>query len=237
MERLTIPLAEINFETKADGADLSTFKGYGAVFNNVDLGGDTIAPGAFTATIAKARKSGLWPAMLSQHGGMGLTAQDLTPVGLWLDMDEDSRGLKLDGALAPTPRGQELGALMKMQPRPAINGLSIGYIPRDYEIHEPSKTGPYRTLKAVDLIEISLVTFPMNPKARVTGVKAIGDTERDVERWLMQDAGLTRREARVVLNQGFKALLAGMRDAADESSDELQALLASARSRGAAFSI
>lgn len=218
MERMLIPLREVKFAA----ADSMEFSGYGAVFGNVDAYGDVIQPGAFADTLAEARKSGVWPSMLSQHGAWGMTAEDLTPVGVWTDLAEDGIGLKATGVLAPTPRGQELYTLMKMQPRPAIDGLSIGYIPKDWTARSKPEE-PRRTLKRVELIEISPVTFPANGKARVASVKSgLLDNERDIERWLMQDAGLSRKDARIVINSGFKALI-GMQDAAGESA-ELTAL-------------
>lgn len=208
MDRMLIPLREIKFAESADGAGAGVmeFSGYGAVFGNVDAYGDVIAPGAFADTLAAAVKSGIFPSMLSQHGGWGMTAQDLTPVGVWSSLAEDGVGLKVTGVLAPTPRGQELHALMKMQPRPAIDGLSIGYIPKDWTPRSKPEE-PRRTLKRVDLLEISPVTFPANGKARVTAVKSLADNERDLEAWLQRDAGLSRKEAQIVISRGFRALL------------------------------
>jgi len=228
MERMLIPLREVKFKA----GDAMEFSGYGAVFGNIDAYGDVIAPGAFADTLANARKSGVWPAMLSQHGGWGMTSEDLTPVGVWTDLAEDGIGLKNDGVLAATVRGKELHTLMKMQPRPAIDGLSIGYIAKDWTPRSKPEE-PRRTLKRVDLIEISLVTFPANGKARVSSVKALGDNERDIELCLMQAARLSRRDARIAIKQGFKALI-GMQDAADESA-ELAALAEAVKKRGAAF--
>jgi len=51
-------------------------------------------------------------------------------------------------------------------------------------------------------------------------VKSGDFTERDFERWLMQDAGLTRSESRIVINQGFKSLIA-MQDAGSSELAEL----------------
>ena len=221
MERTFIPLREIKFASDDTGA--MEFSGYGAVFGNVDAYGDVILPGAFADTLATAHKTGVFPAMLSQHGGWGMTAQDLTPVGVWSSLSEDGVGLKLDGVLAPTPRGQELGILMKMKPRPAIDGLSIGYIAKEWTPRSKPEE-PRRTLKKVDLIEISPVTFPANGKARVTSVKSLADNERDIEAWLQRDAGLSRKEAQIVIARGFKALL-DQRDAVGGELGELAALL------------
>lgn len=206
IERMTCSLVEL----KLAGPDTEmAFSGYGAVFGNLDSYGDVIQKGAFARTIHEAKSSGLWPAMLEQHGGWGIAAGDLTPIGVWTDMDEDDVGLKLSGKFAPTPRGQEMYALMRMTPRPAINGLSIGYQAVKWR-NRTTPEEPRRTLEEVKLWEISPVTFPANGKARVSSVKTDADPVeqiRNFERWLMHDAGLTRSDARVVINQGFKALL------------------------------
>lgn len=219
MERLACTLVELKFDA-ADAATM-TFSGYGAVFGNVDSYGDVIQKGAFADTLAEAKASGVWPAMLSQHGGWGMTAEDMTPVGIWTDLEEDAKGLKVIGKLADTPRGRELYALMKMQPRPAIDGLSIGYRPKKWTAGT-KPTEPRRKLEVVELIEISPVTFPANGKARVRSVKGAEMTERDFERYLMQDAGFSRSEARQIIANGFKSL-AAMPDAGARF-DELAAL-------------
>lgn len=205
-----------------------TFSGYGAVFGNIDSYGDVIQPGAFAETLSSAQQSGRWPAMLLQHGGYGMGADDMTPIGIWTSLSEDGHGLKVEGKLADTVRGKEAYALLKMDPRPAIDGLSIGYIAKKFT-NRSKPEEPRRKLEQVDLMEVSLVTFPANGKARISAVKSL-DNERDIERWLTQDAGLSRREARIVINQGFKALL-GTQDATGELAELAEAL----KRRGAAF--
>lgn len=184
LERMSCGLIEL----KLAGADAMTFEGYGAVFGNVDAYGDVIEQGAFSAFLGDV-KSGKqpWPSMLSQHGGWGMTADDLTPVGVWLDLSEDSKGLKVSGKFADTPRGRELHTLAKMDPRPAINGLSIGYIAKEWEPRS-KPDDPRRRLKRIDVMEVSPVTFPANRKALVESVKSIDDlaTLKDCEHALIQ---------------------------------------------------
>jgi uncharacterized protein len=172
------------FEVKASG-DEGIITGYGSVFGNVDSYGDTVAPGAFRKTILDA-KTGVsqWPAMLLQHGDD--TVDGRMPVGIWLEMTEDSKGLRLKGKMADTKRGRETLALLKMTPRAALNGLSIGYRAKDFELH--GKGSPARrTLKAVDLVEVSLVTFPADRFARVGSVKSWFDDEPEAEAMTMKD--------------------------------------------------
>ena len=223
MDRIDCALRELKLAPAESAA--MTFSGYGAVFGNVDAYGDVIAPGAFAETLATAQKTGIWPAMLLQHGGsmFGGGAMDQTPIGVWTSLAEDGKGLKVEGTLAPTPRGQEVHALMKMAPRPAIDGLSIGFIPIKWR-NRSTPDEPRRTLETIKLMEISPVTFPANDQARITGVKSGNISEREFERWLMQDAGFSRSEARVVINQGFKAY-AAMQDAGDDGLAELVAMV------------
>lgn len=216
MERLQHVLCRFNdIKLAPPESETMSFEGYGAVFGNVDAYGDVIEPGAFAAYLSDAQnEKQAWPAMLLQHGGWGMTAEDLMPAGVWTDLGEDGKGLKSAGTLADIPKSRDAYTLMKMQPRPAIDGLSIGYYAREWsERSKPDE--PRRRIKRIDLVEISLVTFPANGKARIAGIKSIGDTERDIEGWLMRDAGFSRREARIAINQGFKALI-GTQDAAGE---------------------
>ncbi len=201
-----------------------TFAGYGAVFGNVDSYGDVIAKGAFAETLRAAQSSGTWPAMLMQHGGLGVTADDFTPIGIWTDLREDDRGLYVEGKLAlDTTRGADAYALLTMQPRPALNGLSIGYVAKEWAVRTKPEE-PRRTLKRVDLLEVSLVTFPANTRARVSHVKSLRDpseikTPSDFERFL-RDAGFSRSIAKAVTSHGFKAA-ASLRDVDGEAVAQL----------------
>ncbi len=197
-------------ELKLAPADSSVmeFTGYAAVFGNVDAYGDVIEPGAFSVFLndVKTGKQN-WPKMLMQHGGIDLLGLASTPIGAWNHLEEDNTGLKVTGQLAPTPRGKEVYELMKMQPRPAIDGLSIGYIAREFS-HRVKPGDPNRRLKRIDLIEISPVTFPANPKAIITGVKASIDevSEREFENFLFNVGGYTRKAAKTIVAHGLKAL-------------------------------
>ena len=97
-----------------------------------------------------------------------------------------------------TQRGKEVYELMKMG---AIDGLSIGY-KVDAKGYDYDERGKRRKLKEVDLMEISAVTFPMNPKARVRKVKGAENTIRDWEEMLRDVGGLSRNESKM----GAKAL-------------------------------
>ncbi len=188
-------------ELKFDSSDVSemSIQGYGATFGNMDSMGDVISPGAFADTLAQSQKSGNWPAMLLQHGGGGLFGGgNDTPIGSWTGISEDGKGLRVQGKLAETDRGREVQTLMKMDP-PAITGLSIGY--RVKEFTRRSKPDePRRTLKKIDLIEISAVTFPANDKARIDAIKSIEDLDGPAEcEENLRDAGYSKKEAKCLM--------------------------------------
>lgn len=199
--RSVFPLRELKFDAPADGVAARTFTGYGAAFNNIDAYGDVIMPGAFSEFLSDA-KSGKspWPSMLSQHGGMSMTSEDMTPIGVWQDLAEDGSGLRVTGQLADTPRGNEIDTLMRMTPRPAIDGLSIGYIPKRYEPRSKPED-PRRRITQIDLIEISPVTFPANRNARISSIKSIADMDSitELEDLLRDAGGFSRAESKSII--------------------------------------
>lgn len=140
-------------EIKAEGDD-RTVEGWASTFGNEDSGRDIILPGAFTKSL-----SGRMPKMLWQHDTGEL-------IGVWDAAKETEKGLYVKGRFADTPRGNEAYTLAKMG---ALDSMSIGY--STIEATYDYDTG-VRTLKELELWEVSLVTFPMNEQATITGVKA-----------------------------------------------------------------
>lgn len=161
-----------HFQCEFKSSDISEagiFSGYGAVFGNIDAYGDVIAPGAFKSTLESYHKAGKYPPMLLQHGGLGARDNDGLPIGVWTAMAEDNEGLKVEGKLVgmETEVVKRVYSLMK---EGALDGLSIGYRAKEFSLG--AKVGdPRRMLKGVDLVEVSVVTFPANSKARVGSVK------------------------------------------------------------------
>ncbi len=204
-------------EVEADG----TFTGYASLFGVADLGHDVVLPGAFRASLERRGAAGV--KMLYQH-------DPADPIGVWLDIAEDGKGLRVTGRLmTEVARGREVLALMRAG---VLDGLSIGF--RTVRGRHDTKSGTRRLLE-VDLWEISVVTFPMLPGARVAAVKTDDGerrlpTAREFERWLTRDAGLTRTEARTVIQSGFKTLL-GTRDAADDGDQFVAAAIRQAARR------
>ncbi|WP_110031909.1 HK97 family phage prohead protease [Hoeflea marina] len=133
------------------------FSGYASLFGTMDLGRDIIEPGAFARSLASRGPGEV--RMLYQH-------DPEQPIGRWTTIREDTRGLHVEGRLAlGVTRAREVHELMKSG---ALDGLSIGF--QTVKSRADRKTGARRIL-AADLWEISVVTFPMQPGARVTQVK------------------------------------------------------------------
>lgn len=180
----------LSFEIKDISADDGTFSGYGSTFGNLDSGGDVVQQGAFAESLNAWRAKGKMPKMLWQHD----TRQ---PIGVWTNMQEDQKGLLVSGRFTKgVQAADEAYALLKDG---AIDGLSIGYctLMDSYDTQND-----VRTLVKVDLLEVSLVTIPMNAAAGVTAVKAFTEaidafeTLSDAER-LLREAGreFSRKEA------------------------------------------
>lgn len=145
-------VAEVN-DLAADG----TFSGYGALFGVEDLARDVVEPGAFAASLAARGADGV--KMLWHH-------DPAEPIGRWLEIREDGRGLFVRGRLLMgVARAREAATLMKAG---VLDGLSIGF--RTISGRRDPKSG-IRRLKAIDLWEISVVTFPMQPDARVARIE------------------------------------------------------------------
>lgn len=178
-------------DDEEDEENKGTFSGYASIFGNKDLGGDVVVRGAFRESLRRKRAKDV--KFLYMH-------KTDKPIGIFTKVDEDERGLQVEGKLAlGTQLGKETYELMKMG---AISGLSIGYKvdAKGYHYDERSRR---RKLKEVDLMEISAVTFPMNPKAKIRQVKGTDNTIRDWEEILRDAGGLSRNESKM----GAKALL------------------------------
>lgn len=210
---------DFQFEVKTIQED-GLFSGYGSVFNLKDSYNEIVAPGAFISSLATQRQAGKMPAMLWQH-------RAAEPIGVYTDMQEDSIGLHVSGQIAlKTVRGLEAYELLKMK---AISGLSIGFTTREDSY---DKVSGVRTLKQVDLWEVSLVTFPANDAARVNGIKNVEKIEslKDAEDYLRDSYGFSRAGA-VALISRIKSLWQR-----DSGEGEASAIIEALNKRWAVFS-
>lgn len=178
------------FEAK-DVSDDGTFYGKGAVFGNVDAGGDLILPGAMNKSIKENPK----PKMLWQHDPNSV-------IGVWEEVKIDEKAMHVKGRiLKEVKKGEEALALMKAG---ALDGLSIGYVTEDSERETRGKRS-IRILKEITVMEVSVVTFPMNSDARVTDVKQLSGPG-DVE-FLLRQAGVPGAFAKLVSRFGFEGAM------------------------------
>jgi len=138
--------------------------GYASLFAKPDLAGDEILAGAFGRSIAH-RSAPL--TMLYQH--------DATrPIGIWTKLQETKRGLWVEGVLADDVQlAREVGALIRQN---VLSGLSIGYRPVKAK---PGRGAIRRHLHEIDLVEISIVTFPMQPLAKLYDVPALAGNQTE----------------------------------------------------------
>lgn len=185
-------------DLKSVGAD-GAFEGYASLFGREDLGRDVVVRGAFAESLAQRGASGV--RMLFQH-------DPAQPIGVWDELQEDAKGLYAHGRLtADVAKAREVMALMKAG---ALDGLSIGF--KAIKAKRDGRSG-VRRLEKIDLWEISVVTFPMLPDARVSAIKALPfasgvPTMRSFEKWLTRDGGLTRSEAHALMRDGLKGFQA-----------------------------
>lgn len=175
--------------------DYGKFEGYASVFGNTDLGNDVINMGAFRKSLRKKGPKGV--KLLYQH------KSDM-PIGVFDSIKEDDNGLYVKGRLAlKTTAGKEAYELLKMG---ALDAMSIGFRANPKEVSYDKRTNK-RMIGEVDLMEISLVTFPMNPQAKIRSVKGQEISIREWENGLREAFSISRSEAKVAakaVSQAFE---------------------------------
>lgn len=158
LQYLATPLELVEIKAGSDGK--MEFSAYASTFGNKDHGGDIIKKGAFKDSL-KARnfRPLLWQHNMDQ------------PIGIEKSLREDPKGLIGTWELVDTAQGNEAYKLLKAG---AVRSMSIGYIPKDWEYERQGDEPEWmasRILKAVDLLENSVVSLPMNEQAQVQNVK------------------------------------------------------------------
>lgn len=143
-----------------DVTDEGSFEGYASVFGVRDSYNEVCLPGCFVDSLVRHKREGSWPLMLWQHNPD-------EPVGVWDDLAEDKKGLWGHGHLLKGVRRADEALIMLNAG--AIQGLSIGY--REVDV-KPAENGTPRELIKLDLMEVSIVSFPANRRARVDVVKS-----------------------------------------------------------------
>lgn len=196
---LTIDDAEFKFDAKT-----GVISGYASTFNGIDAYGDTIEPGAFAETLEKRDRP---VRMRWNHFG--------PVIGKWTELRENQRGLFVKGELTP---GHSVAEDVKASlSHGAIDGLSIGFYPKEYEIDDAKER---RTIKKIDLVEVSVVEEPADLRARVTQIKSAVEaalTIRDIE-VALRDAGLSRSASQSLVAK-MKTLLRGELEAEHKAAE------------------
>ncbi len=168
-------------EQTQETADGIAIEGYASFFGEVDNGNDVVVKGAYAKSLAEIARKGRSVKMLWQH-------DPSQPIGVWDEVREDDKGLFVKGRiLTDVARGREAAALIEAG---AMDGLSIGY--RTVKATKNDKG--QRLLSELELWEVSLVTFPMLPSARV-GAK--GETPQDAA--LLCELAAALQDARQIL--------------------------------------
>lgn len=183
----------LDFDTKSLTDD-GEFEGYASIYGNVDDGGDIVLAGAFDQSL-RERPAGKVKMLLHHDTRKG--------VGTWNEIHSDGRGLFVRGKLLlSTVDGRDTHEKLKAT---VLDGLSIGYRTIESE-YDSSRS--VRTIQRALLMEVSIVTFPMNQLAMITGVKGARSikTIREFEDFLRDAGGFSNAQAKAIASRGYKSL-------------------------------
>ncbi len=205
--------------------DTGAFSGYASVFGGVDSYRDTIMPGAYKSVIERIQSGAArMPKMFINHKSYEL------PVGKWLSMEEDEKGLFMFGEL--TPGMEDAKTVKAAMQHGTIDGLSIGYgLNRDDVEMVEKDDGVVRIIKNVsELYEISIVTYPADDAARVdlSSVKSALDqveSIKDFEDFLREAGGFSKSLATATASRA-KRLFSQSESEKSKLPDELQRIIA-----------
>lgn len=208
-------LCQLKFDSSQEGV----FEGYASVFNGVDSDNDTILPGAFDKSLASGRR----PKMFVNH------EQHAIPVGDWLKLDQDEKGLRVVGKIDMNHKdGLSLYSAMK---RGAMDAHSIGFTlaPGDWSAKKGFEDDDWSTMfgnrdiKSLDLKEISIVNFPADDSARIAGVKSAikgFESPKDFEKFLREKCKFSGSEATAFIS-ALKRAIHGERERERVNGDVL----------------
>jgi len=176
----------VAFKMDEVSEEANVFKGYASTYD-LDRGGDIIVRGAFDKTLAENA---------SQVKILYMHKQD-SPIGKPMLMRADEKGLYIEGKISDTALGKDVKILMQDG---VITSMSIGFITKEVDYNSDG----VRLIKELDLIEFSLVTYPMNEKAIITQVKNALDP-RELEH-ILREAGYTKSQAAKMACVSVKSL-------------------------------
>lgn len=212
-KQLDLSDVELKFD---DHSEAGTFSGYATKFNSVDLVGDTILPGAFTKALENI---GTLPIFFNHN------SYDV-PIGKYTKVEQNARGLKVEGQLIlDIPKAQDVYSAMKAG---VVSGLSIGFSINDDGYEEKEDRSGLIIKEIAKLREISICTYPCEPKAQITAVKSEDveqmKTVRDFEKFL-RDSGFSKSVALAIVSRAKQVFADDLRDSEkQEKQHELDAL-------------
>lgn len=188
IRHIEVPITNFKFDV-----DSGEFTCYANVKNIIDYAGDRTVDGCFIQTISEHKSKNTMPLMLWMHNPYEL------PVGVWLDWQEDSKGLFMKGRLSKTTMGKDIEILAKDG---AIKKFSIGY--RINKGRWNDELDSYDLL-SVDVKEVSWVNFACNDESDLQEMKSLLDegslpTKRQLQD-LLRKTGLSKRQAERIVNQ------------------------------------
>lgn len=217
METKRLSLDALDLKVGAEGM---RFSGYASVFGGVDAYGDTIDPKAYSRTIKRGKNDRPIRMRWNHFGPV---------IGKWLDISVDEKGLFVEGEL--TPGHSVASDVYASLVHGAIDGMSIGYIPKKQEELGEGK----RLLKEIELIEISVVEEPADLGAKIGDVKSAIETAaslREVEAILRDAGGLSRSDATALVAR-IKSIAQRDAELQERARQELREIVASAYSKTA----
>jgi HK97 family phage prohead protease len=229
MDKLLIKNLTAKLEVKELNDEYVYLEGLASTFGGIDRVGDTILRGAFYNSLAKRM-----PKLLNQHD----MCQVIGVIDEAIEMQ--------DGLFIKARMPRENSTVMDLLPllkMGALGDFSIGFNVIDSEM-TPEGT---RILKEIDLWEVSIVTIPANPDAKIMRVKKLDAdevniidaekaesilTKREFEQ-VLKDTGLFTKKAVVILASKFNEIAAqgepgaekkGQRDSVDDGKSLLEAV-------------
>tara|TARA_R110002020_G_scaffold67718_6_gene177652 strand:- start:375 stop:995 length:621 start_codon:yes stop_codon:yes gene_type:complete len=185
--KLIVPITDFKYSSTT-----GEFTCYGNVKNLVDHAGDMTVDGAFSTSIQNHKLKGTMPKMFWMHNPFEL------PVGTWVDMTEDEKGLRLSGKLANTQMGNDIQVLANDG---ALDSFSIGY----NVINERWSDKGYNELLEIDVLEVSWVTFACNEASQLEEMKSrLSDgelpTKREMES-ILRENGFSKKQAKHIVSK------------------------------------
>lgn len=197
-----------SMELKFAGEEMR-FSGYASVFGGIDSYGDTIQKGAYERTLTQRSRPIM---MLRNHYG--------SPIGKYLNMYEDDKGLFVEGELTPG-HSAALDTYASLK-HGAISGLSIGFYTKAFEQLDEGR----RLLKEIELIEISVVDQPADLNAQIVTIKSAlekASSIREIENCLRDSGGFSRNDATLLVSR-IKSLVQGELASEEKAKRELAEL-------------